>query len=388
MAVDRRLTVVFPGATSPPRDGASAFVRAVLALLARERHEIHLVVPSFSEPAEPLEQTYTSESARWIRIPAPRPGAPARCRRAVSALARSCPAWVDTYAAPAAVYVTRRAARGSDIVVGFGAASSSILAAVPAPSLLLLFSLPLADVERAGGSRFDRWLTRRFEARLHRRHDVVALTTPSEQERLAAASGAPTTWLPFPRSGSSGGDREPAGRCRLLFIADWNYPPNRVGLEFLMADVMPEVWRRHPTTELLLAGKGSDEIELSGSVGPVHRWGQYAELDEVADGSTIAVLPLLAAGGVRTRLLELLDAGLPVVATEEATGGVDMGSGVLAVPPDTFRERLLQIVDSPSVADELRRAVRQGGGSWPTDAEVAARWGAAFERAIGARATS
>lgn len=388
MGADRRLTVVFPGATSPPRDGASAFVRAVLALLVREGHKIHLVVPSFLEPVEPLVETYASETARWIWIPSPLPGAPARVGRAVSALARSCPAWVDTYAGPAVVDEVRRAASGSELVVGFGAASSSILAAVRAPSLLLLFSLPFADVQRAGGSSFDRWLTRRFEARLPRRHDVVALTTPSEQERLAATSGAPTTWLPFPRGRTSSGDRAPAGCSRLLFIADWNYPPNRLGLEFLMADVMPEIWRRHPTTELLLAGKGSDELTLTGSAGPVRQWGQYGELGDVADGSTIAVLPLLAAGGVRTRLLELLDAGIPIIATQEATGGMDMGPGVLAVPPEAFRDRLLEVLDSPSIALELRRAVQREGGSWPSDADVAERWGAAFDRAIGSRATS
>ncbi len=384
MGADRRLTVVFPGATSPPRDGASSFVRAVVELLVREGHDVNLVVPSFLEPVEPLERAYAAQTSRWLPISSPSPGLPARVRRAAAAVRRSCPAWVEAYARPDVVVEAGRSAEQGSVVIGFGAAASSILEQLDAPSLLLLFSLPLDDLVRSGGSSFDRRLTRRFQETLTRRHDLVAATTPSERGRLSTA-GADAIWLPYPQQRNRADAPAPAGPRRLLFIADWNYPPNRLGLEFLLG-VLPEIWRHHPETELVLAGKGSDELE--GSDARVRRFGQYGELAEVADASTVAVLPLLAAGGVRTRLLELSAAGIPVVATLEATGGVDPGPGVAAVAPDRFAARLLEVLGSAEAEQELRRGALEGGGTWPAEAEVAVRWRSAIELAVSRHASS
>jgi glycosyltransferase involved in cell wall biosynthesis len=371
-----RLLVVFPGATSPPRDGASAFVSGVLRVLRLDGHELELVVPSLLEPVEPPEATY-GVTATWIRLEPPAPSAAARVRRTARAVVRSRPAWVETFASSATLAAVSDAARRAEIVVGFGASAPAILEAVDAPSLLLLFSLPHADSARTGGSWLDRRIAHRFEASLPRRHDVVALTTPAERDVLAARAGVETTWLPFPRSRAVPADRA-GGRPRLLYIADWNYPPNAAGLEFLLERVMAEIWEQHPEVELVLAGKGSETLDVAAS-GPVRTWGQYGDVAEVADTETIAVLPLLAAGGVRTRLLELLDAGLPVVATREAAAGAEL-AGTVTANAETFAARLLELLDAPERVRELRTAARTGGG-WPSDEEVAAAWRAAFELA-------
>ena len=379
-----RLAVVFPGATAPPRDGASAFARSVLHLLHRVGHQIAVVVPSFEEPVQPPQAWYPG-TVRWVRVHSQRGGQVRRGRRAVRSALHAEPAWTTAYAARGVVEELRRAARECDAAIGFGAAASPILARVDAPALVVLFSLPLDDVERAGGSRLERQLTRRFQNRLPRIHDAVALTTPSEQERLTATSGIETLWLPFPRQAepprNCDGPEEPPRR--LLFVADWNYPPNRAGLDFLLANVMPAVWRRRPQTELVLAGKGSADVPTPTTVGPVRRLGEYDELRALADSSTLGILPLLDAGGIRTRLIELLAAGVPVVATEAATSGLEFGGGVIASAPEAYAERLVEVLEQPTVVAALRRALREEQLRWPGAAEVAERWAAAVERAIG-----
>lgn len=384
MAPDRRrVTVVFPGATSPPRDGASAYVRATLGALMRVGYAIDLVVPSFLDPEEAPEAVYPCSTALWLRIPPPPTGALHRLSRATRSLIGDGPAWAGIHATADVVDEVRRVARNGDVVVGFGAASSAIVGGSGKPTLLVLFSLPHGDLERAGASLLQRSLARRFEVRLPRRHQVVALVTPREQELLAAASGIRTIYLPFPRGDQRSQTPTPGTRPRLLFIADWNYPPNRDGLRFLLADVMPTVWSRHADVELVLAGKESDGLDLTGVTGPVRLWGRYEEVAELSDTATIAILPLLAAGGVRTRLIELLGAGLPVVATHAATAGMKLGDAVAAVPPTAFGSRLVELLDSPAEMERMRSGARQGDW-WPDDVEVADLWAAAFDLAVGA----
>jgi Glycosyl transferases group 1 len=378
----RLLTIVFPGATSPPRDGASAFASAVLALLARERHLTQLIVPSLVEPVAPPAQAYACASARWLPVPAPATGLFDRARRTTKALIRSNPPWVDVYAAGDVVESVRRAAAGSDVVIGFGAASSPIVASAGKPSLLLLFSLPADDVERAGGSALERLLARRFEARLPRRHALVGVVTSAERDRYNGRTAAGAAWLPFPvasRLDTSAADGRPP---RLLFIADWNYPPNRTGLEFLLREVMPEVWRAYPAIELVLAGKGSTDLDIPSDL-KLTRWGEYDDLGDVVDGRTLAVLPLLAAGGVRTRLFELVAAGVPVLATVEATSGDDL-PGVDSVEPMSLRTRLLELLAAPNALADLRAAARLGGGEGYSERRAAELWEAALDAVAGA----
>jgi hypothetical protein len=370
---DRHVVAVFPGATAPPRDGASAYVRGVIRALAEHGHELTLLVPSPSRPVgDPAAAYPAARRVEWVDVPPPASGVRARLERTGRSLAALRPAWVDLYATADAAAAARRAEADTDVVVGFGAAASGILTRLAKPSVLLLFSLPSDDAARLGAPARELRLARAFERALARRHDVVAATTAAERDRL----GADAVALPFPRVEKT---RLPAGsEPRLLFIADWNYPPNRAGLSFLLERVLPSVWARFPDLALVLAGKGSQSVAAPAAAGPVVTHGEYESLADVADDATIAILPLLAAGGVRTRVLELLAAGLPTVATVEAASGI-AAAGLVATEPERFAGALLEVLAAP---DTVRRAAREVGGAWPTDAEVAARWSDAFDVAI------
>jgi glycosyltransferase involved in cell wall biosynthesis len=225
----------------------------------------------------------------------------------------------------------------------------------------------------------------RFQRRLGEWHEVIALATQTEADRFSALTGLPALWLPLPLLRSASADvRAVADRgTQILFIGDWNHPLNRLGLDFFLARVMPDVWSRYPAIRLVVAGKGSDELALPASAGPIRVWGRYGDLTEIAQGSmTVGVLPLLEPLGIRTRLFELLACGMPVVATEQAVDGIAMGAGLVTAPLEGFAQALIELLDSPQRLRETAEAALEGtGATWPSDEECAARWAAAFDEA-------
>jgi len=118
----------------------------------------------------------------------------------------------------------------------------------------------------------------------------------------------------------------PSGGSRLLMVADYNYQPNRSGLNFLVGAVLPEVWRELPEVALTLVGRGLEQwtapdprIEVVG----------YADsLDPHYAAADCVVVPLTEGAGTPLKFVEALAYGAPVVATPLAAKGLEVSPGV------------------------------------------------------------
>ncbi|HEY1688523.1 MAG TPA: glycosyltransferase family 4 protein [Solirubrobacteraceae bacterium] len=132
-------------------------------------------------------------------------------------------------------------------------------------------------------------------------------------------------------------------QCRILFVASFFYEPNRIGLRFLLDEVMPAVWAQRPEAKLTLVGPGLDEPP---SEDPrVEALGFVEDLDAVYARSTCAAVPLLVGGGTPLKLIEALAHGLPAIATPRASAGLQLRDGehcLIAEGPEAFAEALLR----------------------------------------------
>ena len=150
------------------------------------------------------------------------------------------------------------------------------------------------------------------------------------------------SWLPSIRDLNGATELAPAARLRLvpnvvdvaaitpvrspesqraLFVADYSYAPNRNSARFLIAEVMPRVWKRVPKARLMLVGRG---LALTGKLDPrIEVHGFVADLPGVYAAGGCALVPLLESGGSPLKLIEAMAYGLPIVATPLAAGGVD-----------------------------------------------------------------
>jgi glycosyltransferase involved in cell wall biosynthesis len=152
----------------------------------------------------------------------------------------------------------------------------------------------------------------------------------------------------------------PAGRERLLFVADFTYEPNREALRFLADEILPLVWQRRPGVSVLAVGRGLSDpppdarIEAPGFVEDLAA--AYAAAD-------VVVVPLLHGGGSPLKFIEGMAYGLPVLATrhaagllEDATAGVDFIAAADAVE---FAGALDAILSDPARAAAVGAAGRE-----------------------------
>jgi len=119
--------------------------------------------------------------------------------------------------------------------------------------------------------------------------------------------------------------RAPADPPQALLVGNFDYAPNREGLDFLLDEVMPHAWAAEPRLRLIVAGRGyeppaavDERVEVLGFV---------ERLDSLYARAACALVPLLSGGGSPVKFIEALAHGLPVVATPRGAAGVDAESG-------------------------------------------------------------
>lgn len=167
----------------------------------------------------------------------------------------------------------------------------------------------------------------REEIELSSRVDAVALISDQEarllEERLAEHPEIvpPTiaTLRPPWRA-----ERDPAsldGRLRFVFVGTDRLLQNRTTIDYLI-----DLWRTlRPSRPLVIYGEQSRRH--AGLPAGVELRGWASDLDQVYDGSSILLAPAFVRGGVKTKILEALAYGCPVVANEVAF------EGIVANPP-------------------------------------------------------
>jgi glycosyltransferase involved in cell wall biosynthesis len=155
-----------------------------------------------------------------------------------------------------------------------------------------------------------------------------------------------------------------AGTRRVTFLGGLHWPPNAEGVTWFVREVWPLVERHSPDAKLTLIGRDppqelveldriSDSIEVLGYVDDPERY-----LKETA----VFIVPLLAGGGMRVKIIDAWSWGLPVVSTTIGAEGIGYQHGkdiLIADTPDAFAEAVSQLINEPEVANTLGAAGRR-----------------------------
>ncbi|GAA5070544.1 methyltransferase domain-containing protein [Lysobacter panacisoli] len=114
------------------------------------------------------------------------------------------------------------------------------------------------------------------------------------------------------------------GRRDLLFVAGFGHPPNVDAAKWLVGEVMPLVWEHHPSVRLALVGSNpTDEVKaLASAQVEVTGYVDDAELMRRYRGARVAVVPLRFGAGVKSKVVEALQQGLPLVTTSVGAQGL------------------------------------------------------------------
>src|SRR5690606_38013372 len=142
----------------------------------------------------------------------------------------------------------------------------------------------------------------------------------------------------------------------------FGWPPNVEAIGWFLDRVWPEV-RAQAGVPVELHLVGSDppaDLRARADDREVFVHGYVEDVEPLRTRADAFVVPLLTGSGVRTKIVEALAAGLPVVSTSKGCEGLPLEPGDLLVAdePEEFAARLLELARSVERREELSRAGR------------------------------
>lgn len=184
------------------------------------------------------------------------------------------------------------------------------------------------------------------------RRAVRSATVPlTYSRRVGAALGGRATWLPAAIDVPA--EAVPLVTApRALLLAGWDWPPNAAALRCLLAQ-WPDVRARVPGAELLVAGRGCPDVRQEG----VAVLGEVARACDAYAEAALLAFPCPPTSGPKTKVLEAMAAGLPVVTTPAGTEGVADPSACVSVEAGAFTEALVGLLGN---AEERARRAELG----------------------------
>jgi glycosyltransferase involved in cell wall biosynthesis len=211
-------------------------------------------------------------------------------------------------------------------------------------------------------------LLRREAVRIKRRElywarqaTSVSLVSPDEAERFArelgrpvlnlpmAVSAAPTLWTPRDASGQP------------VFVGPLDYKPNLDALAYYQREVFPAIRAASRPALLHHVGNAPQRLRRLFSEQVVRFEGYVADLWARLGQAAFFVAPIVSGTGIKTKVLEAMSAGVPVLTTPEGVSGLQVEHGrhcfVCARPADF--PRAMQALADTSLAAHLGANARR-----------------------------
>ncbi|MCD9085881.1 glycosyltransferase [Stenotrophomonas sp. SY1] len=131
-------------------------------------------------------------------------------------------------------------------------------------------------------------------------------------------------------------DALPASRSGVLFVAGFAHGPNVDAAKWLIESIMPLVWKRYPELEVSLVGSNptAEVRALAGERVEVTGFVSDEELNQRYARTRVAVVPLRFGAGVKGKVVEAMQQGVPLVTTSVGAQGLEGLDAVVSVADD------------------------------------------------------
>lgn len=153
---------------------------------------------------------------------------------------------------------------------------------------------------------------------------------------------------------------------RLLFLGNYEYPPNVDAVTWLLDEIMPLLWQKRPDAKCTIAGYAMPQEWAVRWPDSRIEWAGFVEdLAGLQRTSSVFVAPLQDGGGSKLKVLEAMAGGLPLVTTRQGASGLqiqDEQEYLHADDAESFAKAVARLLEHPaqaaSLAAEARHYVR------------------------------
>ncbi len=155
----------------------------------------------------------------------------------------------------------------------------------------------------------------------------------------------------------------------IIHLGTMFWPPNIEGVLWFANEILPSIISAVPNVKFIVAGKNppAEVKELASPASPVSAHvevtGFVADPQPLLASSQVFVVPLLAGGGMRVKILDAWQWGIPIVSTTIGAEGILRRSQeniLIADEPHEFADAVIRLLTEPDLAKRLRK----NGRSW------------------------
>lgn len=148
----------------------------------------------------------------------------------------------------------------------------------------------------------------------------------------------------------------------LLFIGTRN-PPNEDGIKFFLDAIFPRVLQARPNTQLAVAGKVCEVIQVDAHLNQnVKLLGYVPDISELHLQSRLVICPLLTGAGTKVKLIEAMSYSLPIVTTQTCASALFLQDGINALVTDDpvqYANHVLSLLTDCQFAQKLSQEVKK-----------------------------
>lgn len=231
-------------------------------------------------------------------------------------------------------------------------------------------------VQEGAARAYERWMYQPYK-------QVVVLAEPDAQALRQLSPGLPLTVIP---NGIDldyfTGERPAVVPNSLLYVGNYEYPPNVEAALLLIDRIFPQVRAAIPEATVSIVGNAPPP-ELIARAGPgVVITGRIPEVRDAYAQAAVFAAPLITGAGIKNKVLEALAMRVPVVGTPLSVDGIHVrdGDSALVAPVETMAEAIIRLLRDEALRQQLGeqgRAVIEQGYSWGF---VASRYAEIYQR--------
>jgi glycosyltransferase involved in cell wall biosynthesis len=201
-----------------------------------------------------------------------------------------------------------------------------------------------------------------YELEMWRRFDQVVWVTAEDRQAVAKLSGpntnghAPSTIIPICADPGQVAPIETRPEAqRITFIGGLHWPPNAQGVLWFAQEIFPRIRAKLPQAVLTVIGK-NPPLGLTGE--GVETTGYVVDPTSYLAETAVFIVPLLAGGGMRVKILDAWSWGLPMVSTTIGAEGIEVTPGkdiLIADEPEAFAQAVIQVFQNLHLAQQLKQ---------------------------------
>jgi glycosyltransferase involved in cell wall biosynthesis len=209
-------------------------------------------------------------------------------------------------------------------------------------------------------------LLKRYEGEMCRQFDAVTAVTEEDRQLLIEA-GARRDIRVIPIAIDTDEQavvqRRPSGP-HIIHIGTMYWPPNIAALTWFLEEIYPLIKAQVPDVRCTLIGSRPPEslIQRSQTDRTLTITGYVDDPTPFMEDASMMIVPLLAGGGMRVKILNALSQGIPMVSTSIGCEGIRVEHGkdiLIADTPENFAVQCVRLLTDYDLNARLSAAGRQ-----------------------------